>query len=394
MANVSRESLFFVVFLFKVAYLFVFLKGRAETPLKPTELPNEERLASRKNTFDTVNGVHNVNNASKAEVNLILLTYVRSGSSFTGDLLNHHPEVFYVYEPLYPVKWYFSRGEPASFLHRPPLSSREVSPEHLKQTVVRDFLNCDMQSLYLRSLTHFGLQFGIKTNPYATCLRHRPGTSPVPDVIRRCLPLLQSACVTLRVKVLKVVRLDMQSVQDLLKVDPKVKVVHLVRDPRPVLRSQRSKGMFRTQDLAKVSGQFCKQVLRDLDEAEKLKIAHPRHVMTARYEDLANEPIRFAEKLLAFADLRTDVQLRQYIWNLTSAGIPDNVLSFNQRQSSRQTANYWRETLEFSSASVIDENCWEVYKRIGYLPFSTEESLRNLTVRSYLDMKNSITRLW
>ncbi|XP_046580091.1 uncharacterized protein LOC124287636 [Haliotis rubra] len=37
----------------------------------------------------------------KARTKVILLTYMRSGSTFTGDILSAHPDVFYFFEPLH-----------------------------------------------------------------------------------------------------------------------------------------------------------------------------------------------------------------------------------------------------------------------------------------------------
>ena len=34
-------------------------------------------------------------------IGVFILAYMRSGSSFTGDILQHSPNVFYVYEPLH-----------------------------------------------------------------------------------------------------------------------------------------------------------------------------------------------------------------------------------------------------------------------------------------------------
>lgn len=39
-----------------------------------------------------------------ARRNLIILSHGRSGSSITGDIFNHHPDVFYMYEPLQTVE--------------------------------------------------------------------------------------------------------------------------------------------------------------------------------------------------------------------------------------------------------------------------------------------------
>ena len=52
------------------------------------------------------------------KVKLIILTYMRSGSSFTGDLFNNHPSVFYVFEPLWSTQKYFNKGVPIHFIDK------------------------------------------------------------------------------------------------------------------------------------------------------------------------------------------------------------------------------------------------------------------------------------
>ena len=42
--------------------------------------------------------------ASSARRNLIIVSHGRSGSTLTGDIFNHHPLVFYMYEPLQSAK--------------------------------------------------------------------------------------------------------------------------------------------------------------------------------------------------------------------------------------------------------------------------------------------------
>ena len=53
-------------------------------------------------------------NTPKAKV--IILTYMRSGSTFTGSLFNQHPQVFYYYEPLWTFDFYFKNNHTAYFL--------------------------------------------------------------------------------------------------------------------------------------------------------------------------------------------------------------------------------------------------------------------------------------
>lgn len=52
---------------------------------------------------NTLNNNHDEQGKTSRK-NLIILAHGRSGSSITGDLFNHHPDVFYMYEPLQTVE--------------------------------------------------------------------------------------------------------------------------------------------------------------------------------------------------------------------------------------------------------------------------------------------------
>ena len=56
--------------------------------------------------------------SAKTKVKVIILTYMRSGSSFTGDVFNHHPDVFYVYEPLWSIQKNYAKSLYIPFLNR------------------------------------------------------------------------------------------------------------------------------------------------------------------------------------------------------------------------------------------------------------------------------------
>ncbi|KAL8608916.1 hypothetical protein ACOMHN_009777 [Nucella lapillus] len=398
-----RLMVVFIFFVFKIFTLLIYFFSDSGGPYNDLFEPFSSPLTYQYDvtlddhstpTYDSKSGLpvfaESASNSS-AEVKLILLTYMRSGSSFTGDLFNHHPDVFYVYEPLYPVKWFFSRGEPASFLNRQPISPKELPLHVLQNHVISSYLNCSMHALYLRALTYFGLFFGQKTRTFHHCLQVRPGSAlPHSHIIQNCLPLLKTPCLSSKVIVLKVVRFSMETVEDFLKNDPKVKVIHLLRDPRATLRSQRAKGMFKKRDITRISHRFCQRVLYDLRHADTLRRTFPGRVILARYEDLADEPIRMPEKLFEFTGLKSrNVRLREYIWKLTSAGLPDNSLGFTQRRSSKETAQLWRKRLDFVSSRVIDKNCEDVYKHLGYLPLCTEADLKNVSVPAYVHQRDS-----
>ncbi|KAK7492743.1 hypothetical protein BaRGS_00016048 [Batillaria attramentaria] len=227
------------------------------------------------------------------------------------------------------------------------------------------------------------------TKTFFSCFKKRPGISGT----LACLPSVARPCRAAKVTSVKTIRFFMKQAAKLVKDDPKVKVLHLLRDPRGTLRSQASVAEFKWNDLNNASRLFCDRVYRDLQEAERLKTLFPGRVLTARYEDLATDPMAFAEKLLTFAGLTFSPKLRDYVWKITSSGLSDGGARSTVRNNSQATANSWRKKVAFSDSSVIDTNCLEVYKRTGYLAFPMEVFLKNLTFPSFVDHKR-VPGLW
>ena len=114
-----------------------------------------------------------------------------------------------------------------------------------------------------------------------------------------------------------------------------------------------------------------------------------------RYEDLATEPLKFAEQLLSFAGLRMSAKLRQHVWNVTNVGgppCPDEYCT--STKDSRKLVTKWRRQLGFGSASAIDVSCEGVYRRMGYFPLPTNQSLLNLTVPAFAANASDVPGLW
>ena len=63
---------------------------------------NDQELSQKKGSLHTrgMRGQH----GGKKRLNVIILTHMSSGSSFTGNIFNLHPDVFYLYEPLHDLR--------------------------------------------------------------------------------------------------------------------------------------------------------------------------------------------------------------------------------------------------------------------------------------------------
>ncbi|XP_076438080.1 carbohydrate sulfotransferase 1-like [Babylonia areolata] len=329
---------------------------------------------------------------SEAQAKVIIMTYMRSGSSFVGELFNHHGQTFYVFEPLFSLEKQSDRAQSAHFLNGTSIRLKRDGwlSSTLPGAYVKSFLGCDFFPLDLVTLRQAFLRRGRSIVRYFNCTR---GTTSVHG-IQDCLPLLYKACGRADVTVVKTIRFSMAQTTTLMAEDPRIKVIHLVRDPRSTLRSRKMAGRrFFAGRPSESARLFCQQVLADLQQAEKMKTLFPGRMLTVRYEDLAMDPLVMAQKVLSFVGLAMDEELRHYVWNITSAGLPNACRYCTTRTSSKETAMRWRTAESLGFYKMIDGNCEEVYRRMGFVPFFTTERLRDLNVSSFLQY-SKVPGLW
>lgn len=183
---------------------------------------------------------------------VLLLTQMRSGSSFTGHLLVAAPSTFYTEEP---VREYFRTS-----LLEPHQTTTAV-------TLLRDIFLC---------------RFSARKDYYErrlTGLHHHN-----PDTVRLCFesnylcwdPATNEVlCRAARVHVARVVVLDLKAVTPLLR-DPDLNthVIHLVRDPRATLTSREALKKYFGQETRNITS-LCGRYRRDLQAALTLKKKFP-----------------------------------------------------------------------------------------------------------------------
>ncbi|XP_070188924.1 carbohydrate sulfotransferase 1-like [Littorina saxatilis] len=329
------------------------------------------------------------------EVKLILLTYMRSGSTFTGELFNHHPRVFYFYEPLHSMDFFFQRRKtPALFFHRDSMkyvADDKKQQNFLMTNVITSTLNCDFEHMYTGPLED-ALTFrkSRTVQEFKQCKNDNSGLQG----LFSCLPVLRKTCTSAKITCVKAVRLPMELAATLLKDDPKVKVIHLVRDPRGLLNSRQKSGIARLY--RQTPREFCDYVTKDLKDSIPLKKQYPGRVLTARYEDLAQQPLAFSAQLLTFARLDMEAAVKEFIKKATAYN-DSHVIEKRYgtvRTNSSHTAAAWRQSVQFKFVQDVDKGCRELYKLVGYLPFANQKQLGNMEEPYYTDYKLAPIKLW
>ena len=105
----------------------------------------------------------------------------------------------------------------------------------LQTDVMKATLGCDFRSMYIQPLMLDWAQNKSESClPFTRCTQQQPGMLG----LVACLPSLRRACSAARAAVVKTTRFSFRQVAPLLRDDPRVKVIHLLRDPRGILRSR------------------------------------------------------------------------------------------------------------------------------------------------------------
>lgn len=298
---------------------------------------------------------------------IVLLGYHRSGSSFTGDILNLHPDVFYLYEPLRRVfsllqheNRDFSIGgaldrHAVNFLRKMlhcafdemPLwwleDSYDKSTCHLcRSRVITDFLGCTNLSLTLKK---------DKCN-----------------FVRLAAADLSRMCKSKTVAV-KIIRSTLPGALASLMDDPSldVKVIHLVRDPRGIVSSinripASSPDHIPMEKVPHEAERMCRRIKTNVEGATLLP---KKNYFLLHYEDLAINPRKVIKQLYDFAGLAASEEFIARFVEQHSQNQDRDAYS-TARRNSTLTALAWMKHLPKNVIEEVEQKCQSLLKVLGY----------------------------
>nr|XP_045012450.1 carbohydrate sulfotransferase 6 isoform X2 [Jaculus jaculus] len=332
-------------------------------------------------------------------VHVLILSSWRSGSSFVGQLFSQHPDVFYLMEPAWHVWSALSQGS-APALH---MAVRDL---------VRSVFLCDMDVFdaylpwrrNLSDLFQWAVSRALCSPPACSAFGRDDISSEAvckPLCARRPFRLAGEACRSYSHVVLKEVRFfNLQVLYPLLS-DPalNLRIVHLVRDPRAVLRSreQTAKALARDNGIVlgtngtwvvadpglRVVSEVCRSHVRIAEAALRKPPPFLRgRYRLVRFEDLARDPLAEIRALYAFTGLSLTPKLQTWIHNITHGSGP-GARREAFKTTSRDALNVsqaWRHALPFAKIHRVQELCAGALQLLGYQPVSSEREQRDLAV--------------
>ncbi|KAM6937858.1 LOW QUALITY PROTEIN: carbohydrate sulfotransferase 5-like [Xenentodon cancila] len=339
-----------------------------------------------------------LNTPSSSKVHVLLLSSWRSGSSFMGQVFSRHPSVFYLMEPAWHV--WSKVKEPTARLLR--MAVRDL---------MRSIFQCDFSVMdsYLPEKHNVSFLFmwshsRALCSPPACPLTPRDQMSSQPQCNQKCdargLQKVEEACCTYSHVVLKEVRFfELESLYPLLK-DPNMdlRIIHLVRDPRAVLRSREESAPYLYRDDSIVLGQrkvpaadaqyqviqeICRSHVR-INERAELKpppFLKGRYKLV-RYEDVARNPLKEVNDIYEFVGLEMTPHLEDWIYTVTHGkgkGSRNEAFRITSRNAS-SVSQAWRTMLPYSKVKRVQEVCKGAMSLLGYKTVNSEEEQKRLDV--------------
>ncbi|XP_060578309.1 carbohydrate sulfotransferase 1-like [Ruditapes philippinarum] len=319
---------------------------------------------------------------------ILINSYMRSGSSFMGRLLAWHPDTFYWYEPLWNYdSGVYYWGKDLLCVGRNMCGLAKNKTRHNLGRVYATFdniYNCNLSVLSAAMTENITLIHSGKIwQPYKECRKKKLS-------ILKCLQQMEQVCKSSKHKATKTVRLTLDNLESTLKTNPDVKLIHLFRDPRAIMNSRLTTKWFGLKELRfndykllqEDATDLCNRMIHDFIAGIHLKQKYPQRFSFVMFEDLMDDKTKKSKILFEFfgLEMRIDKDL------FKAVPVPTDDYKFTRRKS-KNYADWWRLQLSVGALDIIDRSCINALECLGYKRFFTEENLRNLSIKAY-DFQN------
>ena len=363
-------------------FLFVFIviytsQSNERTRLKMPQIENRNSLVSTPSEVET--------NNVETRLNVILLTFMSSGSTVVGNMFNLHPDVFYIYEPLHSLRRDVYRRE-WEVLDK----SRNKAYREDFSTLVRDLFTCGFEGNRTIELVFpkWVRQFNTWYN--------------------RSIPLtkesLRKACNARRITVTKIMQsrlpreIGIREVERVCRSDPSkfdCLIVHLVRDPRAVLSSLMKRAFFMGEHVKRLVTQkplsakgislvkknaqmLCSLITGNLEyvNTEWSNWFKKRYILV-RYEDAISNMSGAVNDMYKAIGLDMVETISNWI-----KGVPPPGRSTSRTQATvlsntdAATVDQWRFRESLKLVSLFEEACGSLMEVMGYMFVNGSESLQ------------------
>lgn len=323
-----------------------------------------------------------------SSIPVLLVTYMRSGSSWLGDITQQAKDSFYVYEPFQTIinQGYYTNGLVCFYDDTCRSPRKDYESHHIMLKNILQIYACDFENLhpkvyhnvYRRKKYLCGQKFRPeKIRPR----RKRDVNFETKNTTKsECQKLQAEECKNSKYRIIKTIRISMDLVQSLMDFIPQLKVVHLVRDPRAITNSRTHSGNMRlSKNTEPHSKSLCKEMYLDLKTTQIMTRKYPQSITIVIYEALAENPVDAAKYIYKYLNIKFDRKIENWVYHSAYAKRSNGFFG-TQRLNSTVASAHWRFETKIEKVKMIQIHCKDVMDLLGYVPFNSKEELRNLDI--------------
>jgi len=265
----------------------------------------------------------------------LLLSYVRSGSTFTAAVLSANPSTSYFMEPLFSL---MPLGQlDWDYFLEDSITDNPAGKEAVMKLMTGIF-SCDevvTEQLKKWSETEFNIIQAVG----------------------------KQQCDDSKNVLAKTVRLHADNLLPWIE-NSDIRVVHLVRDPRGMISSMLAQKEEWGQRLSSFEN-ICGQVQQDLEIGKRLP--SDRYLLV-RYEDIVEDPFAMFEKICEFSGIEYDDKVKEEIKKSIGGDIsdPDTKKYYSTVRSAKFRHDSWKQKLDEKTLSQIECDCSQLMDVLGY----------------------------
>ncbi|MDC3022477.1 sulfotransferase [Candidatus Pelagibacter sp.] len=153
---------------------------------------------------------------------------------------------------------------------------------------------------------------------------------------------------------------QIESTQDLLNLFQKLKLIHILRDPRNIYISKRA--------VAKINGKFSTSILvnsyiwvKILNEIEQIKKKYTKRIKLFKYENITKDNLNFEKNVKKFLKLKQNYSKRYFLpHDQKNIHVNLNKKKFNQN------VNSFQNKLNFFEKIIFKLLCYKYLLKYGY----------------------------
>lgn len=320
--------------------------------------------------------------------NVIILTHMSSGSTFTGNIFNLHPDVFYLYEPLHKLRRSVYGNEWRPF-------NKTINEAYRTDfsNLFRDIFACGFQeeTTLNRAFPSF-----VRSTKRLTYWRYSN-----PEFTNEAV---RNACRAKKLTVAKIMQtrlprdIGIQELQRVCSSDPTkfdCLIIHLVRDPRAVVSSMLGRKFFimggpqrkllipanlttEGKKLVKQNAQLlCSQVTDNLNYVkENWSNWFKGRYKLIRYEDIVGNQANNANEMYDFVGLTMVKSIYEWIVEGKKPA-KTSAAAFTVSENDVHRIDHWRSDRDPSLVSLFEKACAPLMKLMGYIFVNGSEHLQH-----------------